>query len=111
LTRTGRGAPRATCKPTGARPPTKITNDTWVHTRLACTGRLHASPDTDRDPQRFWTSVADALRDTAAGSSLVRPLTAALDLDGWAVIERLRVDISPDVRVPLVDLATNPPTG
>jgi LuxR family maltose regulon positive regulatory protein len=55
--------------------------------------------------------VADALRDTAAGSSLVRPLTAALDLDGWAVIERLRVDISPHVRVPLVDLATNPPTG
>src|SRR5580698_11522609 len=33
--------------------------------------------DEDRDPQRFWISVAGALRDTAAGSSLVQPLTAA----------------------------------
>jgi len=49
--------------------------------------------DEDRDPQRFWTSVADALRDTAAGSSLVRPLTAAPDLDGWAVVERLLADL------------------
>ena len=43
----------------------------------------------ERDPQRFWLSVLGALRDTAAGSSLVRPLTAAPDLDGWAVVERL----------------------
>jgi LuxR family maltose regulon positive regulatory protein len=49
--------------------------------------------DEDRDPQRFWTSVADALRDTAAGSALVRPLTAAPDLDGWAVVERLLADL------------------
>ena len=38
----------------------------------------------ERDPQRFWLSVSGALRDTAAGSKLVRPLTAAPDLDGWA---------------------------
>ena len=43
----------------------------------------------ERDPQRFWIAVADALRGTAAGSALVRPLTAAPDLDGWAVVERL----------------------
>ena len=49
--------------------------------------------DEDRDPQRFWTSVADALRDTAAGSALVRPLPVAPDLDGWAVVERLLADL------------------
>ena len=47
----------------------------------------------ERDPQRFWLSVAGALRDTAAGSTLVRPLTAAPGLDGWAVIERLLTDL------------------
>ena len=48
----------------------------------------------ERDPRPFWVSVADALRDTAAGSALVRPLTAAPDLDGWAVAERLLADLA-----------------
>ena len=48
-----------------------------------------------RDPRRFWISVADALRDTAAGSAQVRPLTAAPDLDGWAVVKRLLTDLDP----------------
>jgi LuxR family maltose regulon positive regulatory protein len=43
----------------------------------------------DRDPQRFWLSVLDALRRTAAGSALVQEVTAAPELDGWAVAERL----------------------
>jgi len=30
-----------------------------------------------------------------AGSALVRPLTAAPDLDGWAVVERLLTDLAP----------------
>ena len=47
----------------------------------------------ERDPQRFWLSVLGALRDTAAGAKLVRPLTAAPDLDGWAVVERLLEDL------------------
>ncbi len=47
----------------------------------------------ERDPQRFWLSVLGALRGTAAGSELVRPLTAAPDLDGWAVVERLLTDL------------------
>ena len=47
----------------------------------------------ERDPQRFWLSVLGALRDTAAGSKLVRPLTASPDLDGWAVVERLLTDL------------------
>ena len=47
------------------------------------------------DPQQFWISVLDALRDTIAGSKLIRPLTGAPDLDGWAVIERLLEDLEP----------------
>jgi LuxR family transcriptional regulator, maltose regulon positive regulatory protein len=48
----------------------------------------------ERDPQRFWISVVDALRDTAAGPKLVQPLTAAPDLDGWAIVERLLTDLA-----------------
>jgi LuxR family maltose regulon positive regulatory protein len=33
-------------------------------------------PGEERDPQRFWLSVLGALRGTAAGSKLARPLTA-----------------------------------
>ena len=47
----------------------------------------------ERDPHRFWLSVFGALRDTAAGSKLVRPLTAAPDLYGWAAVERLLTDL------------------
>jgi LuxR family transcriptional regulator, maltose regulon positive regulatory protein len=47
----------------------------------------------DRDPQRFFLSLADALRGTAAGSALVRPLTATPDLDGWAIVEELLHDL------------------
>ncbi len=53
-----------------------------------------AVPGGERDPQRFWVSVADALRGTAPGSALVRGLTAAPDLDGWAVVERLLKDLA-----------------
>jgi LuxR family maltose regulon positive regulatory protein len=49
----------------------------------------------ERDPQEFWISVADALRGLAAGSALVRPLTAAPGLDGWTVVERLLKDLAP----------------
>ena len=40
-------------------------------------------------------SVLGALRETTAGSGLVRELTAAPDLDGWAVVERLLKDLAP----------------
>ena len=46
------------------------------------------------DAQRFWISVTGALRDTTAGSALVRALTAAPDLDGWTVVERLLEDLA-----------------
>ena len=49
----------------------------------------------ERDPQRFWLSVLAALRQTTAGSALVRELTAAPDLDGWVITERLLTDLAP----------------
>ena len=49
----------------------------------------------ERDPQRFWLLVAEALRGTAPGSALVRAVTAAPDLDGWAIVERLLKDLAP----------------
>jgi LuxR family transcriptional regulator, maltose regulon positive regulatory protein len=49
----------------------------------------------ERDPQRLWLAVLDALRQTALGSALVRPVTAAPDLDGWAIVERLLTDLEP----------------
>jgi LuxR family transcriptional regulator, maltose regulon positive regulatory protein len=50
--------------------------------------------DQEQDPQRFWLAVAGALRGTAAGSKLVRELTATPDLDGWAIIEWLLADLA-----------------
>jgi LuxR family maltose regulon positive regulatory protein len=47
------------------------------------------------DPQRFWLSAVGALRRTTPGSALVEPLTAAPDLDGWRIVERLLADLAP----------------
>ncbi len=49
----------------------------------------------ERDPQRLWLAVLDALRQTIPGSALVRELTAAPDLDGWTIAERLLKDLAP----------------
>jgi LuxR family maltose regulon positive regulatory protein len=49
----------------------------------------------ERDPQRLWLTVVAALRGTVPGSALVRELTAAPDLHGWAVVERLLADLAP----------------
>ena len=48
-----------------------------------------------RDPQSFWLSVVGALRGTGPGSELVRAVSAAPDLDGWALVERLLDDLAP----------------
>jgi LuxR family transcriptional regulator, maltose regulon positive regulatory protein len=48
-----------------------------------------------RDPQRFWLSVIGALRTTGPGSELVRAVSAAPDLNGWALVERLLSDLAP----------------
>lgn len=57
-------------------------------------GWVASGPD-ERDPQRFWVSVLAALRRTTPGSALVQALTAAPDLDGWAIVERLLKDLAP----------------
>ena len=49
----------------------------------------------ERDPRRFWLCVVDALRRTTPGSALVGTLTAAPDLDGWTIVERLLADLAP----------------
>ena len=59
----------------------------------------------ERDPLQFWLSVLAALRQTAAGSALVRAVTAAPDLDGWALVERLLADLAPLVPVREVSLS------
>jgi LuxR family maltose regulon positive regulatory protein len=52
-----------------------------------------SAQDGDGDPQRFWISVAEALRTTAAGSAVVQSVTTAPDLDGWSIVERLVADL------------------
>jgi ATP/maltotriose-dependent transcriptional regulator MalT len=47
------------------------------------------------DPQRFWLSVAGALRRTGPGSALIQPLSAAPNLDGCRIVERLLTDLAP----------------
>jgi LuxR family transcriptional regulator, maltose regulon positive regulatory protein len=49
----------------------------------------------ERDPQRLWLAVLDALRQTTPGSALIRELTPAPDLDGWTIVERLLKDLAP----------------
>jgi LuxR family transcriptional regulator, maltose regulon positive regulatory protein len=67
----------------------------WIAaTGLApCTAWVPVPPG-EYDPQRLWISLVSALRDTAAGASLVRGLTAAPDLDGWTVVERVLEDLA-----------------
>jgi LuxR family transcriptional regulator, maltose regulon positive regulatory protein len=54
-----------------------------------------AAAGDEQDPQRFWRSVAGALRWTGPGSVLVQAVSAAPDLDGWAMVERLLMDLAP----------------
>jgi LuxR family transcriptional regulator, maltose regulon positive regulatory protein len=59
----------------------------------ACTAWISV-PNEEGDPQRLWISLVAALRGTAGGAALVRELTAAPDLDGWTVLERLLEDLA-----------------
>jgi len=67
----------------------------WINeTGLARRAALVTMQSDEGDPQQFWVSVTDALRATAPGAALVRPLTAAPKIDGWAVVERLLADLN-----------------
>ena len=39
------------------------------------------------DPQCFWLSLLNALRQTGPGSDLLSEVAAAPDVDGWAFVE------------------------
>src|SRR5579862_9501184 len=68
----------------------------WIaETSLADRAGWVAVGRDEQDPQQFWLSVLGALRRTAPGSALVRELTGAPDLDGWAIVERLLKDLAP----------------
>src|SRR3954454_22577646 len=47
----------------------------------------------ERDAQRFWIEVIEALRATGPGAGRVRGVTPAPELDGWAIVERLLEDL------------------
>jgi len=68
----------------------------WMD-QAALSGRVAWVPAgrDERDPRHFWLAVLAALRRTAPGSALVAPPTAAPDLDGWAITERLLTDLAP----------------
>ena len=67
----------------------------WIdHARLQSRAAWVLLDQDERDAQRFWLSVLHALRRTAAVGPLVRELTAAPDLDGWTIVERLIEDMA-----------------
>ena len=53
-----------------------------------------AAQGMERDHQSFWVALADALRSTTAGATLVRGVTAAPDLQAGEILERLLEDLS-----------------
>jgi LuxR family maltose regulon positive regulatory protein len=59
-----------------------------------CAGWVAVGRD-ERDPRRFWLAVVGALRGTGPCSGLVRAMSAAPDLDGWMIVERLLTDLAP----------------
>ena len=59
-----------------------------------CAAWVSAGRD-ERDPQGFWLSVLNALRQTAPGSSLVRAHAPGPDVDGCTVAERLLMELVP----------------
>ena len=54
-----------------------------------------AAGQDEHDPQRLWVSVIDALRRTLPGAALIQAVSAAPDVDGWALVERLLRDLAP----------------
>jgi LuxR family maltose regulon positive regulatory protein len=67
----------------------------WIHEMgLSANVAWVSVQHEEHDSQHFWISVLDALRCTAAGSTLVRGLTAAPNLEGEAIAERLLEDLA-----------------
>jgi LuxR family transcriptional regulator, maltose regulon positive regulatory protein len=68
----------------------------WIaEAQLAGRAAWVAAGREGRGSQRFWLSVLGALRQTGPGAGLVRAVSAAPDLDGWALVEGLLHDLAP----------------
>ena len=68
----------------------------WIRdARLESTAAWVPLGHAGHDPQCFWLSLLNALRHTGPGSALLGEVTAAPDLDGWALVENLLADLSP----------------
>jgi LuxR family transcriptional regulator, maltose regulon positive regulatory protein len=62
----------------------------WINeTGLAESAAWVSVERDERDPQRFWVGLVDALRTTQAGDSVLREIRAAPDLDLCRLAERL----------------------
>ena len=72
-----RGAGRVTVVPAPAGSGKTLLLRSWIgEAGLAERAAWVPVQGEERDPQRFWLAVLGALRGTAAGSKLVRPLSA-----------------------------------
>jgi LuxR family maltose regulon positive regulatory protein len=66
----------------------------WIRTSgMAEKAAWVTLPREARDAKLLWPLVIEALRGTAAGKSLVRPVPGAAELDGRAILERLLEDL------------------
>ena len=62
----------------------------WIdETGLAQSAAWVSVEREERDPQRFWLSLFDALRHTEASGSVLREMCAVPDLDLWGLVEDL----------------------
>jgi LuxR family maltose regulon positive regulatory protein len=62
----------------------------WISdTGLAERAARVCVPRGEHDAKRFWLAVLDAVRETTAGSILLREVAVATNVDGWTIVERL----------------------
>ena len=84
------GAARVTALSAAAGSGKTVLLRSWIdHADVASRAAWVLVDQDERDAQRFWLSVVHALRRTTAAGPLVRELTAAPDVDGWMIVERL----------------------
>jgi LuxR family transcriptional regulator, maltose regulon positive regulatory protein len=90
------GAARVTVLSASAGSGKTVLLQSWISWRDAVGRTAWVSAGREEgDPQQFWLTTLAALRQTGPGSTLVRAATAAPELDGWALVERLLQDLAP----------------
>jgi LuxR family maltose regulon positive regulatory protein len=66
----------------------------WVRTPGRDSSAWLALSRAERDPQGFWSAILSALRQTPTGSRVIREVTPAPHLDGWAMVDGLLADLA-----------------